>query len=227
MEKLKLSVARRNVLGKKSRFLRREGVTPVHIFGHDIESLALQCDTAQLRKIIAQAGATRPISLEIDGDREPKSVFIREVQRDVFGKQLLHVDFYQVKKGEKITIDVPIVLVGEAPAMKGKGRMMSHGVTTLNVECLPENVPPQIEVDISQLMELDQPILVKDITFGPDIIVHADPELLVAKVIEIVVKEVVEEVVPAAAAEAAAAETPAEEGAEKAEKPGAEAKKER
>ena len=151
MDKLKLNVAKRNVLGKKNKVLRRQEITPVHLFGHDIDSQALQCDTAQLRRIIAKAGATRPISLTIDGDKEPKSVFIREVQRDVFGKQLLHVDFYQVKKGEKITVDIPIVLVGEALAMRGKGRMLTHGITSLSVECLPENVPPQIEVDISRL----------------------------------------------------------------------------
>ena len=68
-----------------------------------------------------------------------------------------------------MAVDVPIVLVGEAPAMKGKGRMLSHGIMSLSIECLPENVPPQIEVDISILEEVEQPIHVKDIILDPDI----------------------------------------------------------
>jgi large subunit ribosomal protein L25 len=111
MEDLTLQVAKRGVLGKKNRFLRRQGITPVHLFGHNIESQSLQCDTVQLKRIIAHAGATRLISLQIDGDKQPKSVFAREIQRDAVGKKLLHVDFYQVKKGEKMAVEVPIVLV--------------------------------------------------------------------------------------------------------------------
>ena len=82
MEDLTLKAARRSVLGKKNRFLRRQGITPAHLFGHGIESKALQCDTLQLKQIIAHAGTTRLISLKIDGDKQPKSVFVREIQRD-------------------------------------------------------------------------------------------------------------------------------------------------
>lgn len=218
MDDLTLQTAKRNVLGKKNRFLRRQGVTPTHLFGHDIESQTLQCDTAQLKRIVAHAGTTRLISLEIDDDKQPKSVFIREIQRDAVSRQLLHVDFYQVKKGEKMTVDVPIVLVGEAPAMKEKGRMLTHGITSLSIECLPENVPPQIEVDISILEELEQVINVKDIVLDPAITVHADPEQLVVKVTEAVVKveeEAVEEV-KEAGVEAPTEEAPEQPSAESA-----------
>jgi large subunit ribosomal protein L25 len=213
MDELTLQATTRNVLGKKNRFLRRQGITPTHLFGHGVESLALQCDTLQLKQIIAHAGMTRLVSLRIDGEKQPKSVFVREIQRDAVGKQLLHVDFYQVKKGEKIEVDVPIVLVGEAPAMKEKGRMLAHGITSLSVECLPENVPPQIEVDISLLEEVEQAIQIKDIILDPDITVHADPEQLVVKVAEAMVKE---EEVEAVAAEEEVAEAEVEAPAEEA-----------
>ncbi len=214
MEALKLQATHREVTGKKTRFLRRQGITPAHLYGHNIKSLALQCDTLTLRNILAQAGRTRLISLEIDG-KQPRSVFAREIQRDAITRQLLHIDFYQVKKGEKITVDVPIVFFGEAPALKERGRMLAHGITSLSIECLPENVPPQIEVDLSPLEEVDQAILVKDITFSPDITVNADPEQLVVKISEAVVKEVVEEVVAEAEEEVEAeAEAAAEEAPE-------------
>jgi large subunit ribosomal protein L25 len=213
MEQLTLKAAKRDVLGKKNRFLRRRGITPAHLFGHSLESQALQCDTAELKKVVAQAGETRLIELNVKGVKEPKKVFVREVQRDSLGKMLLHVDFYQVRMEEKMTMDVPIVLVGEAPAMKTRGRMLSHGITELAIECLPANVPPQIEVDISTLEEIDQAIFVKDIVLDPDIAVLADPEQMVVKVSEVMV-EVEEEAVPEAEEEEEA-EARAEEGEEK------------
>ncbi len=188
MEELKLNAVKRNVLGKRNRFLRRQGITPTHLFGHSLASQALQCDTAELMKVVAHAGETRIISLKIEGEKQPKNVFVREIQRDAIGRKLLHVDFYQVRKGQKMQVAVPIVLVGESPAMKGKGRMLSHGITELNIECLPEKVPPQIEVDVSILEELEQSVHVKDIVLDPDVTVHADPEQLIVKVTEVQLK---------------------------------------
>ena len=215
MQELQVKATKREVLGKKARFLRRQGITPAHLFGHRVESQAIQCDSNELMKVVAHAGTTRLISLKVEGEKEPKIVFLREIQRDVMTRQLLHVDFFQVRKGEKMTMDVPIVLVGEAPAMKGKGRILSHGLNVLSIECLPEKVPPQIEVDISSLIDLDVAIHVKDIILDPDIAIHNDPEQMVAKVAEITIK-VEEEVKPAAEA-AVAAEGEAVAGAEAAE----------
>jgi len=223
METIKLTADKRNVLGKRNRFLRRQGITPVHVFGHNQASLSLQCDTVQLNRILAHAGTTRLISLSVEGEKRPKNVFVREVQKDTLGKHLLHVDFYQVKEGEKMMVEVPIVLVGEAPAMKGKGHMLTHGITSLHVECLPEKVPPQIEVDISILEDVEQPINVKDIVLDPDVTVHADPEQLIVKVTEVMVKAEAEEEAAAEEAEGeaeataeGAAEQPAEASSEEA-----------
>jgi len=225
MQELKIKANKRDVLGKRTRFLRREGQTPAHLFGRSLESIALQCDTTELKKIIARAGTTRLISLDVEGDKEPKNVFLREIQKNALTRELLHVDFYQVRKDEKMTMDVPIVLIGEAPALKGKGRILSRGTTVLSLECLPEKVPPQIEVDISTLLELDDSIFIKDIHLDPDITVNDDLELLVVKVSEITIR--IEEEKPVAAVEGAEGEEGAEgaegaegeEGAEGAAKP--------
>ncbi len=217
MNGLTLQATKREVLGKKTRFLRRQGITPTHIFGHNIKSLALQCDTAKLQRIIAQAGTTRLIALEIDGDKQPRSIFIREIQRDEINRQLLHVDFYQVRKTEKIKADVPLVLIGEAPAMQLKGRMLTHALTSISVECLPDKLPPQIEVDLSRLKELEQAIYVSDIALSPDITLLTGPSQLIVKVSEVVVveeEEVVAEVVAEAGAEEVAEEKPEQPPAE-------------
>jgi large subunit ribosomal protein L25 len=222
MQELKLKAVKRDVFGKKTRFLRRQGIIPTHLFGHNLKSLALQCDSNELKKIVTNAGTTRLISLNIEGDKEVKNVFLREIQRDTLSRELLHVDFYQIKKGEKMTMEVPIVLVGEAPAMKAKGRILSRGIDVLSIECLPAKVPPQIEVNISGLEELEQSIFVKDIVLDPEIDVQDDPEQLVVKVSEVIVK--IEEEKPAVEEEE---EVEAEEGAEGEEKgEGAEAKPE-
>lgn len=214
MADLNIKASKRNVLGKKTRFMRREGITPAHLFGHGIESLPLQCDTVKLRRIIARAGMTRLIALDVEGDKEPRSVFIREIQREPCSEGLLHVDFYQVKRTEKIRVDVPIVLIGEAPAMKEKGRTLTHSLTSLSVESLPDKLPPQIEVDLSSLEEAEQAIFVRDIVLSPDVTIVTDPDQMVVRVSEarVVEEEVVAEAVPVG--EVAAEEAEAEEAKE-------------
>jgi large subunit ribosomal protein L25 len=221
MEELVLKAEKRDVLGKKTRFLRRQGITPAHVIGHNLESRSIQCDTTDLKNIIAHAGYTRLITLKISGERSSHNVFVKEVQQDPLQKQLFHVDFYQVRKGEKMQVVVPVVFNGESPALKYSGRFLTHGLTELTIDCLPENVPPQIDVDISVLEELDQAIYVIDLAIDPDIHVHADPEQLVVKISEAFIKpeeeEVVveeEEVVEVAEGEAAAAEAPEQPAAE-------------
>lgn len=205
MEGLTLKATTRDILGKKTRFLRRQGITPAHLFGHSLKSLALQCDTAELQHLIAQAGTTTLFNLEIDTEKRPRKVLVREIQKDVFGKQLLHVDFYQVRKTEKIKADIPIVLVGEAPAMTVKGRLLAQTLASLSVECLPDKLPPEIRVDLSPLEEVEQAIHVKDLVLDPAITVANNPNQLIAKVSEKAAK-VEEEVAKVEVEEAAAAE---------------------
>jgi large subunit ribosomal protein L25 len=219
MEKLTLKASPRQVVGKKTRFLRRQGITPAHLFGHGLDSLALQCATPELKQTIARAGMTRIINLAIEGDKQPRSVFIREIQREPLGDGLLHVDFYQVKMTEKIKADVPIILVGEAPALKEKGRTIAHSLTELSVESLPDELPPQIEVDLSGLEEVEQAIFVRDIVLSPGVTVLDEPDQLVVKVSEVRMEVEEEVAVPAeeVAEEAVTEEAAAEEGKEKAE----------
>ncbi|MCJ7764072.1 MAG: 50S ribosomal protein L25 [Dehalococcoidales bacterium] len=211
MTNLNLKAIKRDILGKKTRFLRRQGTTPAHIFGHDIKSLALQCDTAELQRIIVQGGTTRLVDINIEAEKKPRSVFIREIQKDKLSGQLLHVDFYQINKTEKITADIPIVLVGEAPAVKLRENMIEQLLTQLGVSCLPDNIPPRIEIDISTLEEAGQAIHVSDIVLDPEISITTDPDQLVVKISRIKIAVEKEEVAEAAEAVTMEAEKPAEE----------------
>jgi large subunit ribosomal protein L25 len=214
MQELKIKATKREVLGKKSRFLRQQGITPAHLFGHSLESLAIQCDAAELATVVSHAGTTRLINLNLAGDKEPKKVFVREIQKDFLSRGIIHVDFFQVRKDVKLTMEIPIVLVGDAPAMKGKGRVMTRGLHFLTIECLPEQVPPQIEIDVTVLIELEDTIHIRDIKLGEGVAIHNDPNQLVAKVSEVIVKAEEEAKPAAGAAEGeAAAEGAAAEGA--------------
>jgi large subunit ribosomal protein L25 len=212
MDKIELKVANREILGKKVKHLRHQGITPVHVFGHGIESLALQCDTRELEQVLSQAGQTRLITLKLAKEKKPRTVVVREFDRDWRRGQLVHVDFYQVKMEEKIRLEVPVVLVGEAPALKSKTNMLEHELGTLTVECLPAKIPNSLEVDISSLTEPDQSIRVKDVILGEGITVLNNPDLVVAKIslrpvekVEEKIEEKVEEKVEEVAEEEAEA----------------------
>ena len=219
MDKIELTVANRELLGKKVRFLRRQGITPVHLFGHGIESMSLQCDTAELKRVMSRAGKTRIINLNIDGEKTPRNALIREIQIEPLTGQSLHVDFYQVKMEERMKVDVPIVLIGEAPALKSKENMLLHELNTLEIECLPIDIPSSIEIDISTLAEPDQSIRVSDVELNKDITVFNDPEQIIARisirhveVIEEEAEEALEEEAAEAPVEAEASDKESEEG---------------
>ena len=205
MDKVELKVNNRDTLGKKVRLLRRQGITPVHLFGHGIESVALQCHTAELKRVLAQAGKTTLINLKLDNEKSPRAAVVREVQREhlkLKKDELLHVDFYQVRMDEEMRTEVPIVLVGEAPALKLKGNMLIQDLDTLTVECLPDKIPHSIEIDLSSLTQPEQMIRVKDIEVDRAIAVINDPELVVVKVtFQPVEKEIEEKAVPEEAVE--------------------------
>jgi large subunit ribosomal protein L25 len=217
MEQMELRAHSRKLVGKKVRFLRRQGITPVHLFGHNIESLALQCDTGQLEQLLMRARRTKLVGLKLDGAKKLRSAVVREVERNALSGGLVHVDFYQVSMEEKIKVEVPIVLVGEAPALMSKGNILSHELDTLHIECLPDRIPASVQVDVSSLAEEDQGIHVQDIALGEGITVLDDPEHVIVKVSVLHIEkiEVVEKV--AEVAVEAAEGTPSPEGESKEE----------
>jgi large subunit ribosomal protein L25 len=212
MDKLELELTKRDILGKRVRFLRRQGITPAHLFGHGIESMALQGDTTKLEMLLAQAGKVKLINLKLDKEKNARVVLLSEFQREPMRGKLLHVDFYQVKSKEKVTVEVPIVLLGEAPALESTDTTLMQQFDTLTVECLPAKIPAEIELDISSLTEREQAIRVKDIKLGRGIAILNDPELVVVKISLRLVEKIEEKVkVAEEAVETPVAASPQEE----------------
>lgn len=213
MDNIELIAHKRDLLGKKVRFLRRKGITPVSLYGHGIESTSLQIETPALKKALAQAGKTSIIYLKVGSAKRQHMAIVRGIQRDPVKGELLHVDFYQVRMDQKLKIQVPLVLMGKAPAVKELGGILVQEMNSVEVECLPANMCHSIELDISNLVNLDQALHVKDLKVGEGITIVTGPEKVVAKIARLRI-----EVVEAVAAPAAEAEAEAEEkGKEEAE----------
>jgi large subunit ribosomal protein L25 len=223
VKRLELEASKRQVTGKKVRFLRREGIIPANIYGHGIDSTPINIDAKNLKQLLAHAGKTDLVSLKIDNSKDPVRVIVREVQRNPMNSDVLHIDFYQVRATEKIKTEVPLVFVGDAPVLrKIKNSSILHLVDALRIEALPDDLPHSIEVSVSGLEELDHNIHVKDVALGPGITLLSDPEQLVVKVAEVrkeieeapVKAEAVEEVEGIAPEGEAKAEAEAEAGEE-------------
>ena len=204
-----LEVRRRDVLGKKVKQLRRQGLTPANIYGHHVESLAIQVPTDDLRHVMRSVERNEILYLRLDGD-EPRPSFIRLVQRDAITDAILHVDFYQVSLLEKVRMNVPLHLLGTAPAVDMFNGTLLHSLDAVTVEGLPTDIPRHIDIDVSGLEQIDQSIHVRDLRLAGNLILLTDPELVVAKVAPPAVEraeeveEAVEEVTPAVEGEEAA-----------------------
>ena len=196
MEQIELKTQKRTVLGKKVKSLRREGLVPAVLYGHETESLPLQVEERELDRVLAQAGEHRLIVLKIGRSRKSQMVLTRDVQWDVIARRPIHVDFYAVVMTEKITTEVPLVLVGEAPVMVQEGIMLLQSLDGVEIECLPGDLIEAIEVDLSGLEEIDQTIYVKDLRVPPAVEILTNAEEIVAKVGWAAAEEVEEEVVP-------------------------------
>ena len=131
------------------------------------------------------------MELELDGKKLP--VLIHNVSYHPVTNQTLHADFYAVDLKEKVEANVPLLIIGESPAVKDKTGVLLINLDELHVEALPQDLPEKIEVDIANLVKLDDAIKVADLPVSDKIKILTDLELEVAKIAPLVVKEKVEE----------------------------------
>lgn len=228
MADIQLSVDPRTVTGKKVKALRRQGIIPAHLYGHGTESLALQAEKQTITGLLRRAGRNAIIGLQINGEGAPRPVVLRGVQRDPVTDELMHIDFFQISLTEMLRAEVPLVLIGNAPAVAAYSGVLLQTLNQIAVQALPTDVPEQIEVDVSDLDTLDAALFVRDLSIPPNVEVLADPDQLVAKVEppriaaeieaeEAAAREVVVEAAAKEAAEAEAEAAPAKEEAEESE----------
>ena len=172
MKREELRLSKRAIWGKKVRFLRRQGLTPANLYGPKMESIALQVETPVLERLIARVGKNAMITLRLDG--KPRLAMIRDIQRDTLTGALLHVGFFQVEATHKVTVEIPLVFLGEAPAARSSRAMLIQNLTSLHVEGLPADLPRTIEVDLSVLNEMGQAIHVREMAIDDKLEVLTD-----------------------------------------------------
>ncbi|WP_322799886.1 50S ribosomal protein L25 [Thermoflexus sp.] len=181
MAELVLNARPRTVTGKQVKALRRQGWIPAVLYGRHIQPMTIQVEGKELQRVLAQArGGAHLITLHVDG--ETHLVLIREVQREPIHREILHVDFQAVEMTEKIRVEVPVVFVGASPAVERGEGILVHGLTHVEIECLPKDLIEAITVDLSRLDRVDAAIYVRDLQVPPGITVVSDPDELIALV---------------------------------------------
>ena len=149
MEQIPLTAQKRTILGRKVKNLRKDGLIPAHVFGHKVKTEHIQVKVGDFAKVFEKAGETGIVDLAIDSQKKP--VLIRNVQVHPVTDEPLHIDFYQVNLAEKVKVNVPLEVVGEAPAVEKKIGLLLTPVSEIEVEALPADLPEKIEVDVSKL----------------------------------------------------------------------------
>lgn len=219
MDRLSLKAIERDIIGKKVKRLRADGLLPAHVYGKGLETEHVSVDTKVFLQTFKQAGETTLIDLKI-GDEKVKPVLVRGVQHNAVTGQPIHVDFYQVNLNVAVKVPVPLELVGDEPEKVKLGEaIVLQTLNELEVEALPTDLIEKIEVNISSLVEIDDAITVGQLTFDREkLAISADPEEVVVKLAPAVSAEMEALLEEQAAETAEAAEEAAvEEGAENAE----------
>jgi large subunit ribosomal protein L25 len=191
MEKVVIPAEKREIVGKKVKVLRREGKLPAVIYGRHTDPINIVLDAHSASRTLAKASSSTLLTIELDGKEYP--TLVREKQLDFIRNSLIHVDFLAVSMTEKITANVGVQIVGEAPAVKEFGAILVTGMTELEVECLASDLPERFVVDVSGLTEISSGVYVKDVTPPPNVEILSDPEEVIVVATAMVEEEIEEE----------------------------------
>ncbi len=181
-----LNATKREVLGKKVKKLRKEGILPGNVYGKELSSTALQVDMKTFIDLYKEVGGSGLVDLTIEGKTSP--VLIKSVQFEFRNHTPVHADFFQVNLKEKVKTMVPLVLIGEAVAVTNNVGTLLQTLNEVEVEALPEALPENIEVNIEGLAEVNDQIMISDLKAPEGVALTTDESQVVVKIAEIVVE---------------------------------------
>ena len=173
MEKVVLKATKREVLGRKVGALRRAGKLPAVLYGHGIESTPVTLEAHEAALKLSHVTSSSLMMIDLDGKEYP--ALVREKQRDYLKNRLLHVDFQVISMTEKVTTKVGIELTGTAPAVKEFSAVIVTVLNELEVECMPQDLPARVVIDISGLTEVGAGIHVRDVVISDRVKILDDP----------------------------------------------------
>jgi large subunit ribosomal protein L25 len=186
----------REITGKAVARLRTAGRLPAVVYGHGVSSSNVTVDAHDFEVLRKRIGPNALVDLSVDGSAaEP--VLIHDVQIHPVHRRPLHADLFLVRMTEELTVDVPLVSVGQSHAIEQLGGTLLHPTETVRVKALPDHLPQSIEYSVESLIDFDAAIFVRDLTIPSDVTLLNDPDEIVAKVqaprIEVEEEPVVEE----------------------------------
>jgi large subunit ribosomal protein L25 len=188
-----LELEPRDLMRKKVKRLRREGIIPVHLYGPGFDSRSLQCQAQRLIGVLSAAGGSTPISITIQGENGTLLAFAREIQWNPKRDDIVHVDLLVADTSRPVSAQVAIVLTGESPGARGVSGTVMQQLRFLDVQALPLEMPGQIDIALETLTEPDGVIRAGDVELPANVTRLTDPDELIAR-IELPRVEVVEEV---------------------------------
>lgn len=192
MAEITLNGEVRKLVGKRARTLRREGKIPGIFYIHGEENVTITVPEAALRPLIYTSEA-HIINLRLDTGLE-HSCILRDIQFDPITDRPIHFDLQGVKAEEKLTLEIPVILVGTPKGVKDGGTMQ-RVLHRLQVECLPRHIPEHIEINVENL-GINESIHVKDITVANVTVLENENSTVVAVVPPTVLKEEVPTAAP-------------------------------
>jgi large subunit ribosomal protein L25 len=178
MEKVVLKAEKRDVIGKQVKALRREGKLPAVIYGRHTEPIIVSLDSHTASLVLGKLTSSSLVTIDLDGQEYP--ALVREKQRDYIKNRLLHVDFLAVSLTESLRASVAVNFVGVSPAVKDFNAVLVANLQSLEVECLPADLPEGIDVDISVLARPGDGIRVRDVQVSDKVQILNDPDTMVA-----------------------------------------------
>ena len=176
-----INAEKRKAVGKAyARRMRQEGSLPAVLYGPNIPSTPLTLSKKDIFDILkSEAGENTLFQVKVDSKK--RDVMIKDYQQDVVTDELLHVDLVEISMDEYLEVTVPIILTGEAVGVKSEGGFMDFVTRELEVECLPKDIPEEIEVDVSDL-HMHQSIKIEELAPPEGVKILSDPQLVVAMV---------------------------------------------
>ncbi len=196
MEKVILNAEKRELTGKQVKVLRRERKLPAVIYGKGVESTPIVLDRKATTTTLGKVSSSTILTIDLAGNQQP--TLVREIQKDYIKNEIIHIDFLAVSLKEKLRTAVSINLTGEAPVLKDYDAMVVSGIEHIEVECLPQDLPESITVDLSILKEIGDAIYVKDLPAIANVEFLTNPEDLIVVVSAVKEEAIVEEVVEGA-----------------------------
>ena len=182
-----IKAEKRTLKGKQVSQLRRAGILPGVIYGHKIESQAIQMDRHTVSQQMSRITPTTLVTVDVDGNKI--KAFVRDRQRDVLHGVLTHLDFLAISMTEKMRASVALELTGEAPVLDDAIYLLNQNLNELEIECLPQDMPERVMVDVSGIKTPEDTITVADLDLGENVAILTDNTEVIVSVSYIAAEE--------------------------------------